>query len=700
VQSLPHPREDRSDVESLLGAAGRLWTSGVTIAWDSVRSHRAARRVPLPTYPFERKRHWVDAAASPSVSVAEIAPVDETRHDRVDDWFYTPTWSRAPLAHSRHTVPRGTWLVFARADELSARVLDALDACGARGIRVEQGTAFAALSDQSYMVRATTSDDYDAVLSAVQAQGTAIAGIIHLWNVGSSTTSSVTTSVHALAALSWALLRSASLTPIRLVVATSDAQSVLGEDIAEPARAMIAGAVMVLPVEHEYVHASAIDLDQRAGIGAAVDALLREAGSADASSFVAQRVGQRFIRRVEPTPLPPLAEDALPLTPQGVYLLTGGLGGIGATLAQWLATQCGARLILTARTPLPPRAEWDAWLGAHDVADETAQRIERVRQVEACGGAVRVIAAEVSDLAAMRDEIAVVEAEWGPVNGIVHAAGVPSAGLLGLITDTDIDAALDAKVNGLNVLVSLFGERQLDFVVLCSSINAVLGNPGAFAYTAANAWLDAFAVSTHRPAGWPVTSIAWDAWNTVGMATKVVVPPAMRAAREAIMRNGIRPADGADAFARALASRLPLHVVSPWTVTAWRDMRSGVPSSAARIGGPSASDRDMAAVGGGAARTAAASASTLEASLMAIWRELLGEDDIGIDDNFFELGGHSLLATRVLARVTAAHGVRLTLRTMFEAPTVRQFAVLVAAQQVPVPALADGADGSREEFEL
>ena len=82
--------------------------------------------------------------------------------------------------------------------------------------------------------------------------------------------------------------------------------------------------------------------------------------------------------------------------------------------------------------------------------------------------------------------------------------------------------------------------------------------------------------------------------------------------------------------------------------------------------------------------------------LIAIWAELLGTEQIGPDDDFFELGGHSLMATRVLSRIDEAFGVRLALRDVFDAPTVRRLAERIGAA---APA-ASGDDDDREELEF
>ena len=126
-----------------------------------------------------------------------------------------------------------------------------------------------------------------------------------------------------------------------------------------------------------------------------------------------------------------------PLKPRGVYLITGGLGGIGLTLAHWFAANTSARLALTARTPLAPREQWDKWLAEHGPDDQTATIIRSIRDIEASGGDVLTIAADVADINQMKCAIDLVRERWGGIDGVVHAAGVPGTGRIAFLKQPD-----------------------------------------------------------------------------------------------------------------------------------------------------------------------------------------------------------------------------------------------------------------------
>jgi acyl carrier protein len=222
----------------------------------------------------------------------------------------------------------------------------------------------------------------------------------------------------------------------------------------------------------------------------------------------------------------------------------------------------------------------------------------------------------------------------------------------------------------------VFGGVPLDFVVLFSSVTAVLSQPGQSDYAAANGFLDAFAKAERLSGGLPVVSIDWDAWQEVGMAVETEVPEALRAWREESLRQGVSPAQGVEALERALRGALPQLAVSR------RDFQARIEESYASGG-----LEELAASAAGEkreahARPALSSAyvpprSEAEQKIAAIWEEILGIEKVGVNDNFFDLGGNSLIGLKVISRVKSEFQAEISAVTLFEGPTVSALARLV-----------------------
>jgi phthiocerol/phenolphthiocerol synthesis type-I polyketide synthase E len=689
ASSLPNPRRTDTDTKTMLEAAGRLWVAGVPVAWSGMVVGDSPRRVPLPTYPFEHKRYVVEPApAAESVRPANsAAPPDNAVR------AYLPTWTRhGSLSYG---VPRGhgMWLVLGDSGMMASAVVEGLRAAGAEAVLLEAGDSFHQYSPDRFRVRPGAADDFDSVVREVSASSGIVAGAILLRAKEATYAAWDFEGYSALIAVAAGLASWERDEPARVIVATVRSHSVIDEEVSKSAAAAVCGPVLVLPTELPGLQIRNVDLELQANapdLAGAARALVREACSGGTESFVAFRREHRWVRRYEPVDLG--SEDAsdLPLKQGGAYLITGGLGGIGLKLASWLAVTVSARLLLTSRRPLPHRDDWDALLARTTAEEWPVPVIRSIREIEAAGGEVVTWAADATDASAMAEAIKTAVSRWGALDGVIHAAGIPGDGVIALRqTDQEIRSIIAPKVDGLAVLIDLLGDQPLEFVALMSSINSVVGSPGACAYAAANAVLDAFVDSAERPAGWRhVMAVNWGAWRDVGMAANLAVPAARRAEREAFLRASIAPEAGVAAFAKILASRLRRVVVTTFDLDdalARRQADGSDVGQASRAGAthtPAAGARERASdlpTRPELSSSFEPPGNDTERCLVAIWSELTGIADVGVHDDFFELGGHSLMATRVLARIGAVLRVRLALRDIFDAPTVRQLAERVAA---------------------
>ena len=650
LQSIGRRDDTRSDAVILRETAAKLWLSGVRVNFDGMHTGAVRRRIPLPTYPFERKRYWVEPVRdSALVAATSAAAAAAPRGAGLDEWVFAPAWTSDDVSLDYPVRLKGSWLVLGDDDELSREVIGRLEECGARAIAVARG----------------------ADIGAVIADAGQPVGAIHLWGLRGGG-SSIEHSYDALVKVGLTL-GNALNAPLQFLHVSANAESVSGEQIKQTMGALAMGPVLVLPAESANLKMRAVDLDAVDGlldVRAAAAALVVEAAHPDATGQSAWRRGRRWSKHFERVSLPPL-DDRVPLKQQGVYLITGGLGGMGSTFARWLAATYKARLLLTSRS-----------------GERSPAALALMREIETAGGEVIVAAADAADGVAMAAAIDLASQRWGRIDGVIHAAGNSGSGrLTALATAESARATFRPKVAALDVLVSLLGVTPLDFLALMSSINAVYGAPGACDYAAANAVLDAFATGGAYPNAWRhVISFNWDAWRDVGMAVDLVVPASQRELRRAYVEAGVSPQVGIDAFARGLASRrrrlvIETHGVMAAIAASRLTARPGVTeSTGAEVGGVQVATREPNAGAGEVASRPALSSefvapcSEVEQRLAVIWSELLGVGPIGRQDDFFELGGHSLLATRVLARVQEILGARLELRDVFDAPTLSQLA--------------------------
>ncbi|HEX8149371.1 MAG TPA: SDR family NAD(P)-dependent oxidoreductase, partial [Pyrinomonadaceae bacterium] len=302
---------------------------------------------------------------------------------------------------------------------------------------------------------------------------------------------------------------------------------------------------------------------------------------------------------------------------------------------------------------------------------------EVVRRLEEAGAEVVVCAADVSDEAQMRRAVAEGEGRFGPVNGIIHAAGVPGGGAIETKTSEMADRVLAPKVKGTLVLDALFEGRELDFFVLCSSLSAVTGLFWQADYSAANAFLDAFAHRNNLKGKTHTVSINWDSWQDVGMAIDSAAELNLMKWREKSLKDAISPQEGVEAFKRILAHPLPQVLVSTQDLQAVIDLNNDLIASSA-AGAHEAEASQRADHARPVLRSNyVAPTNDIERTIIEIWKELLGFTEIGIYDNFLELGGHSLLAIQLISRLRETFNVEIPVGTLFEAPVVADLALVI-----------------------
>jgi non-ribosomal peptide synthase protein (TIGR01720 family) len=388
---------------------------------------------------------------------------------------------------------------------------------------------------------------------------------------------------------------------------------------------------------------------------------------------MAYRGAYRWAQDAEPIALEAPQPSRTRVRERGTYLITGGLGGMGLAFAEHLARIAHARLVLVGRTALPPPQTWDELARTAD--DATRRKIEAVRAMEAAGGEVLVCAADVSDRAAMAGIVAQAKRRFGPIHGVIHAAGIAGGAILERQSRATVDAVFAPKVSGTRVIDELLGADGLDFMLLCSSLISFLGLPGRSEYISANAYVDAYARAQALRGRRDIVAVNWDTWIESGMAAGGGRPD------DARNDDGMSDAEGMEVLRRLLAGAHGQVLVSvrefrPRALEAMYSRRRVTVDSGAAAARVSASRRRYPRPA--LRNELKAARNETERVLVEIWQDLLGIEAIGVDDNFFELGGDSVLGLQIVARARQA-GLELRARQIFEHQSVAELAAVAGA---------------------
>ncbi len=541
LSSLRHSEEQVDDSEFMLGVLGGLWTRGVEIDWQAFHRNERRRRVPLPSYPFQRQRYWIEPGKR------EVQPNSRPSLEQRDfeQWFYRPFWSSADKLDSDSTMETNMrWLLFVDAEGIGTELAKRLMACGHEVVTVREGDVYCKLSERSYALAPEFGKaGYEQLLVDLSGQQWVPHRIVHLWTLAASARPRRGSSrfhhhlergFYSLFHLAQVLSERSGRESLHLVAVSNGMRRVHDEPVPYPEKATILGPVLVLPRELPNVTCSSIDvtLGESSGrpsllarlgrdehVERVVDELMRELSQPPANVQVAWRRHERFTLAYEPTRLEDANARAC-LREHGTYVITGGLGAIGLSVAERLSESVHANVVLLARSEFPAREQWDHWLTTHGQSDSVAGKIRRILAIERQGSRVLVVSADVANVDQMRIAMATVARQFGTVHGVFHAAGTTDDQLIQMKTESSIESVLAAKVMGTLVLTEVLRETKLELLVLFSSTSSILAPAGQVDYVAANCFLNAFADS--RASGSCRTvAINWGVWK-LGLADRIV----------------------------------------------------------------------------------------------------------------------------------------------------------------------------------
>lgn len=696
----------QDDYNRFLELLGQLWLTGVDIDWAALRGGEPGKRIPMPTYPFQRRRYWLEMKMIEQQTAAYFeSSAGSTGKSGTDTTvaIYLPTWERHPFSmdaaqrskmKSDNSGQIPCWLVIEDGLGLAANVSDRLTAIEDNGdeyvhvIRVTLGTNgqdFSSKGDDDashYIIDPWRPEHYRELIDALSKNSRLPTHILHMGTLGRPEFTSddlLYAGFYNLLYLVKALEARRANSGIRLTVVSHCMFDVTGSEVMNPWNAALAGAILVIPREYPGIGCRHIDVQVQSLSGTQNDVsnknvsnkinknnegadddtrdknelaeyIFNEVAAPGGPTPVALRGRHRWIRRYEPV-----------LTPQGkgtefkndgVYLLLGGLGRLGLTLAEQMAGAGFKKLILTGKSPLPPRTEW---------AGHSNSAFQLLQQMESQGAELLVMETDIADEALLDGVFKAGISRFGHIDGIIHAAGpmdkdtFPS---IWSLTPRLVDEHFSARGRGIELLEKVMQRNRIqpDFIVTLSSLASLLGGPGCAAYTASHAVMEGFVRKPGNNHRW--FDIAWDGWQTPRIHRDEDGNPVYLTGREAA-KLAVSRFEGFNLLRRVLS---------------WDDERSLAVSRAPL------QDRINAFVhvrpendsqsSGSIAEPAAIQGERLEQFIAQTWKEILKCQTLDPAHNLFDLGAVSrdmVRANWLLNRRLKRH---IPLDLMFRFPTV------------------------------
>jgi len=618
------------------------------------------------------------------------------------DWFYRIIWRQKQIQTPPSQSLSGTCLLFADALGLT----QAMQHQYAHSILIEAGSSWVQHTPEHYQLHPERPEHYQRLFATLHANGVRVQHIIHAWTYTPPTPEPDLEQTHALGFnsllfLAQALPQVPDDSSMNLYVISSGSQSLTSDDTLAYAKTPLFGLIAALPNEMPGLRCRHIDLPTQHPSTYA-STLLHELADLSTQPEVAYRHHKRWIPRLQKHTVEAPTSTNTHFTHGGFYLISGGLGGLGQVICEYLLQHYAAKLLIIGRTPL------DASNPHH--ADRVYQSLL------ALPGKVHYQALDIGDAPSLQTAVQQLSTEWQlELAGIVHLAGTYQECTVAAETPASVAAILHPKIQGTLALQRLIKPQSNFLFIHFSSISAYFGGATLCAYTAASRFQQAFS-QYQRDQGIRSYCFNWSTWADLGINAKRSGSHSKGYCRlsktqgVSTLRVGLQHAPatfmlGIDPNNAQMRSHIEGQTDPGSTLVAYTCLTADtvVPATLKTL---VLNDRfnteshcqivplkHMPLLDNGAIDQPALAAlqhtsaskqqhvpanTDTEKQLVKIWQHLLGLTTIGIEDNFFALGGHSLLAGQLIHHIHSHFGVTLLLHRIFQQPTIQGLAEHIA----------------------
>ncbi|WP_392482807.1 SDR family NAD(P)-dependent oxidoreductase [Nostoc sp. C110] len=659
----------------------------------------------------------------------------------IPDWFYQKFWRRKQAKALKTLSQNSLTIVFLDELGLGTFICQQLQQQNLPYLCVSPASDFAKKSPNHFFLAPENADHYQLLLDTIKADNLTIGQILHLWNYQEyqgeiksieALEKAQSQGIYSLFFLTKALAKTQNFQDlVQLLFVSSYTQSTQPKDKVAYEKSPVLGVVKTIPQEIPWLNCRHVDL---APNSAQVDGnhILQELQVLSKDQEVAYRDGQRFIAGLEKVKLQDKPKQKLPFKPGGMYLISGGLGGVAIEIAKYLIKFFNAKLLLLGRTPLP----------STDVVSKTiSDKIKAYQELKQLG-AVVYEAVDICDLKATQQVVEKVKSNWGSqLDGVIHLAGTYHEQMLVDETPESLAAILRPKVLGAWVLHQVLEKQGQGVFISFSSLASFFGGATISAYAAANNFLESFNQYQRSIGGLHNYCFAWTIWRDTGINKGYQRQEITHAQGfyEMSLQQGLYSflaglyhdqaqlivgLDGSNPKIRRFTSEFPglqkltayfttsngaaVPELSDFTVRVGVARRRHRFTTTVNCDFVQLSQMPLTAKGEinrellarGMTRTEAiAPRNETERQIAQTWQEVLGIPQIGIHDNFFELGGNSLLAFQVISRLRETFSVELSPNRFFASPTVAGLGESLEALQTVVTKWNAAMDDAEKEYE-
>lgn len=623
-----HPKEQTGDVCYLMERIGILWCNGVAVNFQVQYQENSPKKLPLPGYSFHGQQFKMPG---------NMLEMKKTVRP-MSDWLYRPCLKVRPVKMGVINLET-EFLVLSEQGDLFQILTEKLE---------ENGMHYSTIFHTN--VWEERMQEFVAGLSEKKKEVIVLNLMPFMLQNEES--------------CFWELIRHVqilgNLEKVRYFALTKESRRK-----EELITSLVNGICSAASKEYDTISMVQLEVSEKESIGQIADRVLEECTLVQEGSYLKLRNGLRL--EVDEEMVTTKEYETSVIRENGNYVITGGLGGIGRYLADYLMETYHATVLLLAKSPLPEETSWDTYLKEHKEDDETALKIKAIKKWREQNRKVSVQYCDICEKQEVERLIYQFESLYGQIHGVYHTAGVKGEGLIRFKTKEKALGVLKPKLSGTNVLEEVFSGRELDFMMLFSSLVTVTEDAGQSDYIAANRYLDAYADwAVKQYPNRKTISVHWDNWKFIGMAHRAVLE---NPSRKTFFEDAIAPGQAMKIMEQALACEETQLIVSVGNLYE-RKQRGGKNNQEQLV---KEALKDNTKYDRPELSTPyVAPESEIEKHIATIWAEAFSLKTIGIQDDFFELGGDSLYAIGIVNELKKHYQMDMT--DIYNYPTIQVLA--------------------------
>ncbi len=624
----------------------QCYIKGAEIRWENLYNNEKPNKISLPVYPFDENFCWFNVNAVPK----------KMENNTFVDGYYTMRWKNKELQNINMMKLKGSILVFKNSGKIGDELVSKLRAAGNDVVEVGLGDKFNVIDNNCICIKGTE-EDYIRLLDSLQQKD--FAHIVHMYTLEGKKEidnleeleKSQKVGLYSLLYMVRAIIEKDIKNDIDILLVSEYANEVTGrEERINPENAPMLGMGKVVEKEYPSLKCRGLDIDRYTD----VEEILMEINSKEVDSIVAYRNGIRYVEEFCSLSLESDKDFKLDIKEQGIYIITGGTGGIGLEFAKYLASENKVNLALLNRTQIPEREKWDDIINNRK-DKKLIKKLQGIMEIESNGSIVELYSVDVSNISEMRIVLNQLREKYGRINGIIHGAGISGESLMSERDERMLKKILSPKINGTWIIDRLTQSDDMDFFVLFSSVATMFCMYGQSDYVAANSYMDSYAFYRNKR-GKKTLTINWTTWKEVGMAansghaidtifTTLTTQMGLEGF-EKLINNDIK---------RGLVGNLNLQGVGRYLLESSQiglseEIRTSIEENT-RPTYKNLKQLELRTNGfiGEVKLTGRSNGeyTKTEKLIAQAWGEKLGFEEINVYDNYFELGGDSILGIHI-----------------------------------------------------